>query len=113
LGWLLVGDTVHTTVGDVSFVGVTQASGLGVRRDPGVPLVWAGFIGCLLGLVLMFYFPLQQGYVAVSASDEGDVGLLRLRLRGGMMSNAEADSDRLLSEIAAVTGSERARGARP
>lgn len=55
LGVVLVGESVEFPGGTARFVGISQWSGLGVRKDPGVPLVWAGFIGCLLGMMTIFY----------------------------------------------------------
>jgi hypothetical protein len=65
LAWLMVGEALDTEVGEVTFAGVTMSSGLGIRRDPGVPLVWIGFIACLAGMALIFYLPLQRKLIIV------------------------------------------------
>jgi cytochrome c biogenesis protein len=109
LGYLLPGETSTTPVGDVTFVGVTERSGLGIRRDPGVPLVWAGFIGCLLGMVLVFYFPLRQGYVSVLPR-QGRECRFQLQVRGGPVSDLEAEAQRLTSEVEAAAEGGQSRG---
>jgi cytochrome c biogenesis protein ResB len=65
LGWLLPGEQVDIDGGTARFLGATKWTGLGVRQDFGVPIVWAGFIGCVLGLMMIFYFPLQSAAVGL------------------------------------------------
>lgn len=104
LGFLLQGETKHTPVGDITFTGVTESSGIGVRRDPGVPLVWAGFIACVVGMSLLFYFPVTQAYLAISTR-EGRAGESRVQLqvRGGLMSDPAGDTKRLLDALGAAS----------
>jgi cytochrome c biogenesis protein ResB len=64
LGWALVGESLPIEGGQVKFVGVTKSTGLGVRKDVGLPLVWLGFIATILGLSLIFYFPVQRAIIA-------------------------------------------------
>lgn len=56
LGWVKEGQTVAYNGGAIQLAGVQYYSGIGVRRDYGVPLVWLGFITLFGGLVLTFYF---------------------------------------------------------
>ena len=68
LGWLMVGDTAPLGDGGrAKFVAVTKVTGLGVRKDVGLPLVWIGFVASMVGLVMIFYFPLQRSLVALEA----------------------------------------------
>lgn len=107
LGWVLAGETVSTAVGELSFTGVTRSTGLGIRKDPGVPLVWTGFIVCLLGLAMVFYFPLQQGYVTVTPRQDASAGCqLSLCLRGGPLTETQSDSRRLLESVIATEGAD-------
>lgn len=72
IGWLLPGMSRPLPGGgDVRFLGVTQVTGLGLRRDSGLPLVWAGFIVCLVGLTLIFYLPLHRSVLSCAADDAG------------------------------------------
>ncbi|MCE5237232.1 cytochrome c biogenesis protein ResB [bacterium] len=75
LGWVLEGETLPLPGGQVRFTGVTMATGLGVRKDPGLPLVWAGFTIGMVGLVMIFYFPLQRRVLALAPLDAGHTRL--------------------------------------
>jgi len=100
LGVLRRGETRSTAVGALTFVGVTKASGLGIRRDPGLPLVWAGFIACLLGMGLSFYFPFSQVYVAVRQLAGPAAGSeLRLQVRGGALTESARTREQLLAGV--------------
>lgn len=57
--------------GSATFQRAVCWSGLGIRRDPGVPLVWTGFVGCLLGMMLVFYVRQSQAGVCVQECAEG------------------------------------------
>ncbi|MEI6504180.1 MAG: cytochrome c biogenesis protein ResB, partial [Armatimonadota bacterium] len=71
LGWLLPGETKTLDDGTVKFVGITKSTGLGVRKDFGLPLVWIGFLASMIGLSMIFYFPLQRSIVAFEARGQG------------------------------------------
>ena len=72
LGWLLPGETAgRSTAATVKFVGITKSTGLGVRKDFGLPLVWIGFIASMIGLSMIFYFPLQRSIVGFEAAGQG------------------------------------------
>lgn len=114
VGFLLEGETKHTPAGDVTFLGVTESSGLGIRKDPGVPLVWVGFVGCLTGMALIFYFPLRQAYVRLTPR-EGREGECRLQLqvRGGLLSNPDQDAQKLIADIETAAAARQPRGNAP
>ena len=64
LGWMFAGEEAKIDGGKVKFIGVDQSSTFGVRKDYGAGLVWLGFAGCALGMMLIFYFPLRQAVVS-------------------------------------------------
>lgn len=68
VGWLFPGETRKLSIGEVKFVGITTSTGLGLRKDAGLPLVWIGFIASMVGLVMIFYFPLQRYVISVQAA---------------------------------------------
>jgi len=71
LGFLLPGETAELPHGgQVEFTGVVFWSGLGVRKDLGVPLVWIGFIGCIIGMMMVFY--VRPSHVIVRLTREGE-----------------------------------------
>jgi hypothetical protein len=76
VGWLFPGETQPLADGGaVKFVGITESTGLGIRKDVGLPLVWAGFIASIVGLILIFYFPLQRNIVACEPRGKGQTAL--------------------------------------
>lgn len=100
LGFVMLGETLKTPAGDVKFEGVSETSGLGIRKDPGVSLVWAGFILCVLGLCLIFYFPFSQAYIVVSPREgRAQESRVQVRVRGGLMSDPGRDTEKILAEI--------------
>lgn len=73
LGWVFPGESLSFKGGSVKFIGVTQTTGLGIRKDSGLLLVWAGFIACMVGLALIFYVPLQRSVVLCEPRAPGRV----------------------------------------
>jgi len=72
VGWLFPGQSLPLAGGGtVKFVGITQTTGLGVRKDTGLPLVWLGFIACMIGLSLIFYLPIQRRVLACEPRGQG------------------------------------------
>lgn len=71
LGWLLPGESLPLDDGQIKFVGITKSTGLGIRKDVGLPLVWIGFIASILGLMMIFYFPLQRSVVSLEPQGQG------------------------------------------
>lgn len=103
LGWLMVGDTAPIKGGTVKFVGATAYTGLGVRKDLGVPLVWGGFIGCALGLMMLFYFPLRSAVVSLRPAGRGATVLsIAYSVRSGELAKeAEALWAGVLADLSA------------
>ena len=108
LGWLFPGEEVPIPGGTVKFIGATSYTGLGVRKDVGVPLVWMGFLGCTLGLMMIFYFPLQIATAALRpAGRTATVVSIAFNTRSGEPTAAAAAVwNGLLAELSA-TGSPR------
>jgi len=75
LGVLLPGETVEIPGGEVKFIGVVYWSGIGVRKDLGVPFVWTGFIGCVLGMMMVFYTRPRHVFVRLSETARGATSL--------------------------------------
>ncbi len=68
---IFTGQSAPIPGGEVTFARALSWSGLGIRRDPGVPLVWTGFAGCLLGMMLVFYVRTSQATVRLVVGEEG------------------------------------------
>jgi cytochrome c biogenesis protein ResB len=106
LGWLLPGETAKIDGGVVKFVGISKSTGLGVRKDFGLPLVWLGFIASMIGLVMIFYFPLQRSILAFEAAGGGKstITMSRYSRRGDLAD----DGDELWRDVVAQTGAKAA-----
>lgn len=106
LGWLLPGETVRLDDGVVKFVGISKSTGLGVRKDVGLPLVWGGFIASMIGLVMIFYFPLQRSILGFETAANGRTAIAMSRYsRSGDLAD---DSDELWRDVLAQTGGKAA-----
>jgi cytochrome c biogenesis protein len=55
LGWIGLGKARTMAGHTVRFDDLVYVSTLSARRDPGLPLVWAGFILVSLGMIITFY----------------------------------------------------------
>ena len=99
LDWLFVGQSLDLgDGGSVRFSGITKSTGLGIRKDVGLPLVFIGFVASVLGLALIFYFPLQRGVIALETRPQGRTALtLAFYGRAG---DTTADAEALWSELA-------------
>ena len=72
IGWFCPGQALPLPGGgSVKFIGITQVTGLGIRKDNGLPLVWAGFIACMIGLSLIFYVPLRRSLLMCEPRGSG------------------------------------------
>lgn len=102
LGWLLAGETRPIEGGEVTFVGLTKTTGLGLRKDVGLPLVWVGFIASMVGLALIFYFPLQRWVLAVAADGSGRTAVSLASY--GRASELSEDQPALWADLLAAVG---------
>lgn len=89
LGWLTPGQVRAIDGGSVRFLGITKTTGLGVRKDVGLPLVWIGFIASMVGLAMIFYFPARRAVLALQP--QGGRTAVTLTILG-RTSGAEAES---------------------
>ena len=78
----------------VKFDDVVYTSTLSARRDPGLPLVWAGFILISLGMAVMFYVRPRTFLVEVGELCAGGAAEVRIAIAGREF----VDSDRRLIE---------------
>jgi cytochrome c biogenesis protein ResB len=102
LGWLLPGESAKLDDGVVKFLGISKSTGLGVRKDVGLPLVWIGFIASMLGLVMIFYFPLQRSVLGFEAVGQGRTAITMSRYsRSGDLAD---DGDELWRDVLEQTG---------
>ena len=69
LGWVKQGQPVTYSAGTIELADVQYYSGIGVRRDYGVPLVWLGFVTLFAGLVLTFYLRPQTVVARITDTD--------------------------------------------
>lgn len=95
---IFVGQSAPIPGGRITFEGTVTWSGLGIRRDPGMPLVWTGFVGCLLGMMLIFYGRTSQATVRLERKSNGITVSLSL---GGPERSSE-DTARLRSAFQAT-----------
>jgi len=56
---------------ELTFVRERQYTGLIVARDPGGPLVWAGALLLVFGVMLVFFFPTRRIWARVSSATSG------------------------------------------
>lgn len=76
----------------VRFTAVTPCSGLQIKRDPGLPLVWSGFALMAAGFFLSLYARRTELVVAVAATRAGvEISLGSLDVRSTPAVNAVAD----------------------
>ena len=71
LGWLAPGHPLRHGDWTFEWGDLVHYSGLQARRDPGIPLVWAGFIAATLGLCAVFYLASRTLRVRVTALEGG------------------------------------------
>ncbi len=96
----------------VRFDDLIYVSTLSARRDPGLPLVWIGFILVSLGMAVMFYVRPRAFLIEVDGS--GEAAAVRVALAGREL----AESDRRLIEsacearLAPMAAAGKARGRR-
>lgn len=103
LGWLLAGESAPFAEGTVKFAGLTQATGLGLRKDMGLPFVWAGFVIGMIGLVMIFYFPQQRRVLSFAPHAQGCAVAMAPYGRAGDLAD---DSAQLWREVLARVGGE-------
>lgn len=77
----------------VRFDDIVYISTLSARKDPGLPLVWLGFILVSLGMTVMFYVRPRTFLVEISKSEKGD-SLMRVAPLGREL----AEPDRRIIE---------------
>jgi cytochrome c biogenesis protein len=83
-----------------TFLEASQYSGLQVSRDPGNSLIWVASALFLAGLVLVFYLPRRQIWLAVYTDLSGTSRLL-VRLDSSKGIGAEGEFSKLISDIKA------------
>jgi cytochrome c biogenesis protein len=72
LGWLMPGQSLRASDGTtVELAGLVVYTGIQYRRDPGYPLVAAGFVVSTAGLFLSFYLAHRRLRVALVESPQG------------------------------------------
>ncbi|MEN6641989.1 MAG: cytochrome c biogenesis protein ResB [Armatimonadia bacterium] len=109
LGWLLPGEALSLNDGWIRFIGITKYTGLGIRKDVGLPLVWGGFIACIIGLTMIFYFPLRRCVIGFEPRGQGRTALT-LSLCGHAGDPAD-DTNRIWNDMLERSGGKPVAGA--
>ena len=100
--WLTADKPIHFRGYTIKLGRVTKWSGVGVRRDRGLPLVWLGFIALMVGLMLQLYT--QPRTALVSILPQGTGARVAIAVRGGQVNTSDSD---LRSLTDAVTGAKQ------
>ncbi len=104
LGWVTERRSAQYKGWEFRLGRLTLYTGLRARRDPGLPLVWLGFVLAVLGLGLMLYFPTRLVRLMIIAEDTGSRVLLGGALRG--LGSFEREFQRLRSVAERAAGPE-------
>lgn len=71
LGWLRLGEETQRGGYTLRFDDLVYTSTLSIRKDPGLPLVWAGFILITLGMIVTFYVRPRTFLVELDPAEAG------------------------------------------
>jgi len=96
LGWLRADGEVKDGPRTFRLDGIVYNSTLSVRRDPGLPFVWAGFILTTLGMVITFYVRPSTFLIQSDPLPDGR----RTRIRVASVGPELAEADRRAIETA-------------
>jgi len=86
LGWLTSGPPVEYNGWKIAMGDVTSYTGLQVSKNPGLPIIYAGFALILLGVIASFYIPHKVIRARISPSGKGASVLM------GAFTRAEAST---------------------
>ncbi len=104
MGIAELGEPIHILSQEIVFTKRTTYTGLQVKKDPGLPLIWTGFILFLLALPIRLYVRSNQIWLLLSTSTTGTAVRLaaRQRIRG------KEQEDLILEKLSGITWEERA-----
>lgn len=89
LKWLMAGQPVTYKGYKITLGEVRNWSGIGLRRDLGLPFVWLGFIALMVGLMFQLYVQPRVALVCVRPRGKGAVAAVSIR--GGHVNAADED----------------------
>ena len=94
------GKTENRQMGDLTFMlkdfEKTYYTGIQVSRDPGIPLVWFGFITILTGFILRFFLSHKRMWIRISEKENG--GEIKIAaITSGNRKDFEKNLERLLN----------------
>ena len=102
LNWVLGDKPVHYKGYKIELGEVRNWSGIGLRRDMGLPFVWLGFIALMAGLMLQLYLRPRTALVCVRPRGKGAVAAVAIR--GGHVNAADDDYQAIAGALQGNSG---------
>lgn len=103
MGIAELGEPIKLLDMEVVFTDRTTYTGLDVKKDPGLPLIWAGFILFLMALPLRLYVRPQEIWLLLSQSAAGT----EVRLAAQHRIKGKEQEEQLVQKLSGITRKER------
>ena len=104
MGIAELGEPINILSKEIVFTNRSTYTGLQVKKDPGLPLIWAGFILFLLALPMRLYIRPNQIWLLLSTSTVGT----EVRLAARHRIKGKEQEDLILEKLSGISREERA-----